>query len=807
MGEQLGNMELASATADDSTRTDEGSARRVEITVRGVVQGVGFRPFVYNSARSLALAGWVLNEADAVRIQVQGPGVSVQSFLERLQKEHPPQAQLEQLLVHDVPVLEICETAFEIRRSDACASPQPTIPADLATCPDCVAEVHGEGERRFGYPFTNCTNCGPRWSIVEQLPYDRPRTAMRLFEMCDDCRREYDNPADRRFHAQPIACPACGPQLELLDVAGNRLLERTAALDAAAEMVRNGGILALKGLGGFQLLVDATNQEAVCRLRQRKRRPDKPFAVMLRDVAEIRRHCVVDEAEAIELGSPAAPILLLRRHVDSSEDDAFCAGGTPAVRLAGRRCTDLPEDDALAQAVAPDNPTLGVMLPYTPLHHLLLERFGRAVVCTSGNVADEPMATATEHAVQRLGRIADQILTHDRPIVRPVDDSVARVGSDGLQILRRARGYAPLPIRMAHEVPTILAVGGHLKNTVALSLGRHVILSPHIGDLDNILGVQVHEQAIRDLLRFFDVQPDAVACDLHPDYASTRVAERLAAQWQVPLVRTQHHHAHVAACAAEHAWTEPLLGLAWDGTGYGPDRTVWGCESLACDGGRFTRFAHLKTFPLPGGDAAARQPRRAALGVLYQMHGDAAVRWAKTWFTEAELRVLMAALARGSLFPRTSSLGRLFDAVAVLCGLPAKVSFEGQAAMALEFAVDPSETSAYDLPLQAGEPVLMDWAPLMQGVIGDLQSGESANTIAARFHNALAEAAVAVAERAGLKTVALTGGCFQNARLTRQVAKRLGEAGFQVLMHRRVPPGDGGIALGQIVIAAGILKG
>lgn len=623
------------------------------------------------------------------------------------------------------------------------------------------------------------------------------------FTMCPSCQAEYDNPADRRFHAQPIACPRCGPTLTLLDSGGSETAADEEALSAAARALRAGQIVALKGLGGFQLLVDATNTEAVALLRKRKHRPDKPFALMLPSLEEVRRRCHVSTQEARALLSHEAPILLLRRrHAEVAGDGSL-----------GDTC-----DDVVA-AAAPGNPYLGVMLPYTPLHHLLTTAVDRPIVCTSGNLSEEPMAITTDDAVERLGSIADVLLTHDRPIVRPVDDSVARIGPDGLQVLRRARGYAPLPIELGFAAPTILATGGHLKNTVALSLGPHptpVVLSPHVGDLDNLLGVQVHRRAVRDLLDFFEAAPEAVACDLHPDYASSRHAEVLATKWDVPLVRVQHHHAHVAACMAEHHLQGPVLGLAWDGTGYGTDGTVWGGEALVCEAADFTRAAHLRTFALPGGDRASREPRRSALGLLFEIMGENAAEFAVAdglasrrdgWFGESELRTLLSALRRSVHAPRTSSMGRLFDAVAALCELPAVISFEGQAAMALEFAADPGVNDAYPLPLSDDEPAVADWEPLIQAVLADRAAGVPVGRISARFHNALAEMGLAIARRCSCHKVVLTGGCFQNTLLTDLLRTRLLESGFAVHTHHRVPPGDGGIALGQILVAAAKIQG
>jgi hydrogenase maturation protein HypF len=839
---------------------EPATIRCVTVTVRGVVQGVGFRPFVYRAARSRGLAGWVQNEADTVRIEALGPVAAVEAFLTALRDEAPTQARIDAIEVSEQAVpagpppgtvrsmvagatRAPCETplrvvprsrsvpggeeespddcalplppgyplgaspegrgeplGFHIRASAGGAAPQPTIPADLATCAACLAEVREPAQRRYGYPFTNCTACGPRWSIIRQLPYDRPRTSMAAFAMCPACQAEYDDPSDRRFHAQPIACPACGPALELLNAEGRPLAAGQGAFQRAVEALLAGQIVALKGLGGFQLLVDATQAEAVARLRRRKHRPDRPLAVMFPTLDALREQCEVSQEEARALAGPAAPILLLRRREP--------AGQAPPLNAAG---------------IAPGNPYLGAMLPYTPLHHLLLQAVGRPLVCTSGNLSEEPMATRTREAVSRLGPIADVLLTHNRPIVRPVDDSVARVGPEGLQVLRRARGYAPLPILLDVAAPTILAVGGHLKNTVALAIGRPhaptpVVVSQHIGDLDSVLGVEVFRRAIDDLVGFFEAVPEAVACDLHPDYASTRHAEVLAAAWDVPLLRVQHHHAHVAACMAEHGLAGPVLGLAWDGTGYGPDGTVWGGEALRCDAGSYRRVARLRTFPLPGGDRAVRQPRRSALGVLFEIMGDRAVEHVAEWFRASELETLLGMLRRGLRCPRTSSMGRLFDAVAALCGLPQVISFEGQAAMALEFAAEPAVEDAYPLPMAERQveipptqsagfslPTTLfeaDWEPLVRAVLADRAAGEAVGRIGARFHNALAEWAVAVARSAGCPQIALTGGCFQNALLTEQVRRRLLKEGFAVLMHHRVPPGDGGIALGQVYVAA-----
>ncbi len=856
------------------SNSSPSTLRRLAIAVRGVVQGVGFRPFVYNAARSCGLSGFVLNQTDTVRIEVQGHAAALEGFLDTLRRDYPPQARIDSLNVSDIPCCE-GDARFRIHTSSSQAAPRPTIPADLATCGACVREILTPGERRHGYPFTNCTNCGPRWSIIRSLPYDRARTSMARFAMCEACRREYEDPADRRFHAQPVACPLCGPHLQLLEPAGSGRAEREEALQAAVEALRQGQIVALKGLGGFQLLVDATDQEAVLRLRERKRRPDRPFAIMFPSLEGVRAVCRLGEAEAQALCSPQAPILLLPRQEPALGQAARDQpAGAPAMAQAVARVAD---------AVAPGNPYLGVMLPYTPLHHLLCRAAARPLVCTSGNLSEEPMVTRTSEALQRLGPIADWLLTHDRPIVRPVDDSVARFGPHGLQVLRRARGYAPLPLELNIAGPPILAVGGHLKNTVALALGGErlqVVLSPHVGDLDNVLSVEVFRAVIDDLLSFYGVRPELIVCDLHPDYASTGHAETLAARFEAPLLRVQHHQAHVGACMAEHGLEGPLLGLAWDGTGYGLDGTVWGGEALVWQEGRFQRVAHLRTFGLPGGDKAVRQPRRSALGLLFECFGERAVAGASDWFAPDELRVLAGALARGLHSPRTSSMGRLFDAVAAICGLPPTISFEGQAAMALEYAADWSVSNAYPLPLRLPEertckgitsrgfaslqprppgpeertckgitsrgfaslqprppgpeertckgitsrgfaslqprppgpedvraPAEWDFEPLVRAVLEDRAAGVPVGTISARFHNALAEAALEAAQRSGCSRVVLSGGCFQNALLTDRVCRRLEESGFTVYVHQQVPPGDGGIALGQVLLGAFNSKG
>ena len=713
---------------------------RLRITLHGAVQGVGFRPFVYRLARELGLTGWVLNSGGGLEIEVEGAEPAVQSFLGRLDREKPPPALV---LAREVSRLEAAGYAtFEIRSSDSSAPKATSVLPDLATCPECRAEIDDPANRRFRYPFTNCTHCGPRYTIVTGIPYDRPNTTMRDFRLCPACRREYEDPADRRFHAQPNACPECGPRLEM-------------PVEEAARVLSDGRILAMKGIGGFQLLVDARNAGAVGRLRERKRREEKPFALMMPDLEAVRQCCRVSSAEEELLLSPAAPIVLL---APSGEGD-------------------------IAPGVAKSSPHLGVMLPYSPLHHLLLQAFPHPLVATSGNRSDEPIATGNEEARGRLADIADVFLMHDRPVARPCDDSVARISRGQLSLIRRARGYAPLPVRVPTELPPVVAVGAHLKNSVAIAVGRHVYLSQHIGDLDTLEARGAFEQAIGDLCRLYDFEPRGVVCDMHPDYASTIWARSSG----LPVQTVQHHQAHVAACAAENDVRPPYLGVSWDGTGYGTDGTVWGGEFFVASDAGFERVAHLRPFRLPGGEASIRGAWRSAAALCWELGLPA----------EAPAPLLRM-LERGVNSPVTSSVGRLFDAVAALTGVARENRFEGQAAMQLERATADCRTEeAYELP--GG-----DWEPLVRSVVADVRGGIATGRIAARFHNALAAWIVEEARAAGLSRIIMSGGVFQNRYLTERAADLLEQAGFRVFTHQRVPANDGGIALGQAVLAAGI---
>jgi hydrogenase maturation protein HypF len=761
-------------------------ARR-SIDVRGVVQGVGFRPFVHQLARSLGLVGWIRNGTGNVAVEIQGPAERIAEFLHRLRREPPSAAVLDAIATRPLPVADD-ETTFEIRESAPTRGALAKIPADRAPCPTCVAEILSTTDRRHRHAFASCTDCGPRFSIIEAVPYDRTRTTMAKFPPCRACAAEYADPTDRRFHAEPIACPRCGPVLSLVDPAGQRLANADAAIAAAADALRRGRILAVKGIGGFQLVVDATDGGAVARLRARKHRHDKPLALLVPTIGTAREVCVVSDAEARALAGPEAPIVLLnRRRPDMSPERA-------ASRYAGTA-------GRIADEVAPKNPTLGVMLPASPLHHLLVRAAGRPLVCTSGNLSEEPIAITLADALDRLGSIADAFLSHDRDIVRPVDDSVLRVDGATRRLVRRARGFTPHAIALAHDGPTVLAVGAHLKNTVALAIGREAILSQHHGDLTIAASIDVFERSVADLLAFHAARPTIVACDLHPDYASTRIAERAARTWNTPLVRVQHHHAHVAAAMAEHGLAGPVLGIAWDGAGYGTDATVWGGEALVCRAGAAERVAHLRPFPLPGAGRAIIEPRRAALGLLWAHSGDAAVAPIAHLFDTGELGPLLVMLRGGVNSPSTTSVGRLFDAVAAITGLATHASFEGQAAMALEYAIDPECEEAYPLPLIQTAPAIGDWGPLLEAVVADVADHVPVARISARFHNALVAFVVAVARHLAIPTVVLTGGCFQNRYLLGRLETRLGNAGFTAVTPESVPPNDGGIALGQVYVA------
>lgn len=756
--------------------------QRLRITIRGAVQGVGFRPFVYRLATDMSLAGWVKNSPQGVFIEVEGPKESLDTFLLRLEREKPRLSFIQSL---EYSLLEPTGYAsFEIRRSEAGGQRLTVVLPDIATCPDCRRELFDPADRRYRYPFINCTLCGPRFSIIRSLPYDRANTTMSSFVMCPDCRREYTDPADRRFHAQPDACGVCGPHISLWDERGETIADRDDALLEAANALRRGDTLALKGIGGFQLLVDARNEAAVLRLREQKRREEKPLALMFPDIETLRRYVYLEPLEERLVQSTESPIVLLRRR---------------------------PGAD-IAPAVAPDNPYIGAMLPYTPLHHLLMRELGFPVVATSGNLHDEPIITDEAEALDGLGGIADRFLVHDRPIQRHVDDSVARVQLGRETLLRRARGYAPLPIALKQRLPPLLAVGAHLKNTVAVSKGSEVIVSQHVGDLETAKAYFAFRRVIDDLLALYEVRPLAVVHDMHPDYLSTQYAR----ESSYPTVAVQHHHAHLASCIAENEIEGEVLGVTWDGAGYGEDRTLWGGEFLLGDARAYRRVAHFRPFRLPGGETAIREPRRTALGLLYELRGPQALenglylppeKLDADGFPPSTARLLRQMLEKGTNAPVTTSAGRLFDAVAAILGVRSVCSFEGQAAMMVEFAAAEAVDDAYPVEVGGSEPLIVDWGPMFEEILRERERGTPRGVVCARFHNTLAEAILIVAGRVGAKAVALTGGVFQNRYLTERAFHRLEQASFKPYIHQRVPPNDGGIALGQIAVAAARMKG
>jgi hydrogenase maturation protein HypF len=757
---------------------DTASARH-RVTVRGAVQGVGFRPFIHRLASELAVSGWVRNCGDGVTIEIEGPGETLERFAAAVETDCPPLAFVRSVEV--AACAPVGSRGFEIRPSARGAAPTALVLPDIATCEACLRELFDPSDRRYLYPFTNCTHCGPRFTIIDSLPYDRPRTSMRRFEMCARCRAEYENPTDRRFHAQPIACHACGPQLSLWDTRGRAIGARHEAFLGAARAIRSGGIVAVKGLGGFHLVCDARAEETVARLRALKGRDAKPFALMFPSLADITRSCEVTREEERLLRSHRAPIVLL----DTRDGEAG-------------------EAWAIAPSVARGCPGLGVMLPYTPLHHMLLHELGAPIVATSGNRAGAPLCTDEHDALERLRGVADLFLVHDRPILRHVDDSIVRVAVGGEMVMRRARGYVPEPVTLDREVPPLIAVGGHQKSAGAVSRGRDVLLTQHIGDLETKETRDALARTIADTVGLNGLEPVATACDLHPEYASTTLAEGLG----LPVVRVQHHHAHVAACVAEHGVDLPAFGVSWDGTGWGPDRTVWGGELFRIGDRDIRRVAHFRRFRLPGGDRAVREPRRAAAGVLHELLGaqgpGTLARLAGRVFSDDQRSVCERILERGINAPRTSSVGRLFDAVASMLGLLQVSSFEGQAAMLLEAAArGAGNGEAYPFEIRDG---VVDWGPMVRAIIGDLDTGIETAAIAGRFHGSLVGIVVGAAEAAGLERVVLSGGCFQNRVLLEGCVGALRRAGFTPFWHQRVPPNDGGLALGQLVIAANMLK-
>lgn len=759
------------------------------IRITGVVQGVGMRPYIYNLATRHGLSGWCLNDSHGVTIELQGAGT--ERFIETLKTAPPALAKIETFELQTLQAAPY--RGFTIRESVISDNAFALISPDIATCADCLAEVFDSTDRRSLYPFTNCTNCGPRYSIIKETPYDRSRTTMAAFALCPECAAEYRDPANRRFHAQPNACAVCGPRVWLADKAG-RLDEGAGinygAIEKARTLLKDGAIIAIKGLGGFHLACDAANAQAVARLRSLKRTSisnratsggNKPFAVMAADVEAVRRFANVTERERLALEDRRRPIVLLEK-------------------------AQIP---LLADAVSPDNPRYGVMLPYTPLHHLLFHGAGAgfaALVMTSGNLSEEPIVFSNAVAVKKLSCIADAFILHDRDIHTRVDDSIVRVDGEVMAVLRRSRGFVPNTIDLGGQSVEIYATGALLKNTFCITRGRYAILSQHIGDLENLEAMQFHEESRATLNAAFNAAPALIAHDMHPDYMSTTLGREYALLHRLETVEVQHHHAHIVSCMAEHGLDRAVIGVAFDGAGYGPDGHIWGGEFMLVTRRGFQRSGHLEYIPMPGGDRAVIEPWRMAVAYLHRAYGSG---WAQTpggaRFDKPQVEAIIRMIETRTNSPLTSSAGRLFDAVAALIGLCDVISYEAEAAIRLEAAAQPSGTISYPFGMRDGDPAVIETSPLIRAIVKDQADGVAVPVISWRFHLTLAGIITAVAQRmadaSGLRDVALSGGVFQNALLLRMTRERLSGAGFKVWTHERVPTNDGGVSLGQAVVA------
>ena len=748
--------------------------RRVEIEITGIVQGVGFRPFIFNLAKTHSVRGWVLNHEKGVLIDAESDDGNLDAFIQEISTLSPPLSRIESLTVK--PSNPVGYSTFQIKASQESREKFTLISPDVATCDQCLSELFSPENFRYRYPFINCTLCGPRFTIIKDVPYDRAKTTMAPFRMCSVCHDEYANPADRRFHAQPNACVSCGPSLRLVDRKGEAISGDP--LDSALSLLRDGQIVAVKGLGGFHLSCDAVNDRAVSALRARKYREDKPFAVMCRDLEEVRRHCDFDRREQDLLLSNERPIVILRRKGVST----------------------------LASAVAPFQNTVGVMLPYSPLHHLLLHGPLKTLVMTSGNRSDEPIAYKNEEALSRLPMIADSFLVHDREIHMRCDDSVTRVHAGQPYIIRRSRGYVPSPIKLPFPVRNILACGAELKNTFCLTRDSYAFMSHHIGDLENLDTLDSFEKGIEHFKRLFCVEPKLIAHDLHPDYLSTKYALSFSG---TPKVAVQHHHAHVASAMAENGVDGQVIGVAFDGTGFGPDGTVWGGEFLRADLRGFSRLAHLRPMPMPGSSQAIRQPWRMAVAHLVGAFGDGATDLKIGLVKRVGVQkwgILNRMMSNKVNSPLTSSMGRLFDAVASLLSLRDEVNYEGQAAIELEMIADRNSVPSYPFVVdETVNPLIIDPAPIIRGIVDDLAGGVPPARISAKFHGAVADLMVhtcnRLRDRERMNRVVLSGGVFQNLLLLGLACEGLRASGFEVIVHRQVPANDGGISLGQAVIA------
>ncbi len=743
---------------------------RLKIIIRGAVQGVGFRPFVYRLAKEMKLTGYVLNSSKGVFIEVEGEPNLLKEFLIKLEKEKPTISIIQSL---EYQILDLVGYQdFEIRKSEKENDTSALILPDIATCKDCLQELFDPKDRRYLYPFINCTNCGPRFTIIEMLPYDRPNTSMKQFKMCSECEKEYNDPEDRRFHAQPIACPVCGPHIELWNSEGEKIAEKNEALQLVIDLINQNKIIAIKGIGGFHLIVNIENDNSVIELRKRKHREEKPFALMFPDIESVKKVCEVNELEERLLLSPETPIVLLKRKLIHTEIK-------------------------ISQYVAPDNPYLGIMLPYTPLHHILMKFLKKPIIATSGNLSEEPICIDEFEALERLKGIADYFLVHNRQILRHCDDSIARIIHGREFIIRRARGYAPLPYLDNNKIEeNIIAVGGHLKNTISLKKRNQIFISQHIGDLSTLESFKAFKKTIKDFQKLYEVDNAKYAGDLHPEYLSTKSLKEA----KVELKLIQHHLAHIAACKLENCVVGEALGVSWDGTGYGFDGKIWGSEFFIIDDESFEHIGQFKKFHLPSGEKAIKEPKRTLAGILYEIYGSDIInsKILKTKFSEAELKIIINQIKRQINSPECVSAGRLFDAVSSLIGISDYSNYEGQAAMKLEFAVKCETGDSYPFDFNKEKLIIIDWKEIILGIENDLNKQIDKGAIAAKFHNTLCEIIVEFAKRSNLKKVLLSGGCFQNVYLLNRTIKRLKEENFKVYWHQRIPTNDGGISFGQI---------
>ncbi len=750
-----------------------------KININGIVQGVGFRPFVYQLAKAHHLKGHVANTATGVLLHIEGLGEDIESFCRNLKEKAPPLSHITQINIQSAPLKHYSN--FSIIQSKTGTHRFTLISPDMSICDDCRRELFDPKDRRYGYPFINCTNCGPRYTIIEDIPYDRPKTSMKHFSMCPQCRREYDDPENRRFHAQPNACPVCGPRISLHDNMGGEISAAN-PVEHAATLLKQGFVFAIKGLGGFHLAVDAENAAAVQTLRKRKLREEKPLAVMSYDLSAVRQYAHISREEAAILASPQRPIVLLRKK----------------------------QDTPLAAEISPGNRTVGVMLPYTPLHYLLLRQNIKALVMTSGNLSEEPIAIDNADAYDRLKNIADYFLTHDRDIYLRSDDSVVKHIGDEMRFFRRSRGYVPIPVFLKEKIRPVLACGAELKNTICLTKENFAFLSQHVGDLENLATYSFFKKTIAHLKRILSIKPEIVAFDMHPDYLSTQYATE---QESIVKVAVQHHHAHVVSCMAENKVSEPVIGLSFDGTGYGTDGKIWGGEIILARYERFDRLAYLSYTAMPGGAAAIKEPWRMAISYLYRTYGKDLFNLKLPLIQRIEenkIRIIVEMIEKKVNSPETSSLGRLFDGVAAIAGIRQKTAYEGQAAMELEMAAGSPGDEIYEYDLRSETVLKIEPQPIIEGIVKDIEKGVAVSRISAKFHATLIHLFLQVCERlkeeTRIKRVALSGGVFQNSILLAGLKKSLEKQGFVVLTHEKVPTNDGGIALGQAVIADAVSR-